>query len=58
MFLDSTDTRMRSLTELGLKREHVGDAVREASPRLTARRLSTDDPAHEQLARRADDAEQ
>jgi uncharacterized protein (UPF0548 family) len=54
VFLDSTDTRMRSLTELALHREHVGDAVREASPALTARRLATDDPAHEQLARNAD----
>ena len=55
VFLDSTDTRMRSLTELALQRETVGDAVREASPALTARRLSADDPSHEQLARHADD---
>ncbi len=55
VFLNSTDTRMRSLTELGLRREHVGDAVREASPDLTARRLPADDPAHEQLARYADE---
>ena len=55
VFLDSTDRRMRSLTELGIGRERVGDAVREASPRLTARRLSADDPAHEQLARRVDE---
>jgi uncharacterized protein (UPF0548 family) len=55
VFLDSTDTRMRSLTELALQREHVGDAVREASPALTARRLAADDPAHERLARHADD---
>ncbi|MGI8713509.1 MAG: DUF1990 family protein [Solirubrobacteraceae bacterium] len=54
-FLDSTDRRMRSLTELALKRESVGDAVREASPKLTARRLSGDDPAHERLARQAED---
>jgi uncharacterized protein (UPF0548 family) len=54
VFLNSTDTRMRSLTELALQREHVGDAVREASPGLTARRLATDDPAHERLARHAD----
>jgi uncharacterized protein (UPF0548 family) len=58
VFLDSTDTRMRALTELGLKRERVGDAVREASSQLTARRLPADDPAHEQLARLADEAEQ
>lgn len=55
VFLDSTDTRMRSLTELALRRERVGDAVREASPNLTARRLSADDPAHERLARSADE---
>lgn len=53
VFLNSTDTRMRSLTELALQRAQIGDAVRDASPRLTARRLSHDDPAHEQLARRA-----
>jgi uncharacterized protein (UPF0548 family) len=53
VFLTSTDTRMRSLTELALQRERAGDAVRDASPRLTARRISPDDPAHEQLARRA-----
>jgi len=55
VFLNSTDTRMRSLTELALKRESVGAAVREASPGLTARWLSADDPSHEQLARHADD---
>lgn len=55
VFLNSTDTRMQSLTELALRRERVGDAVREASPDLTARRLSADDPAHEQLARHADE---
>jgi uncharacterized protein (UPF0548 family) len=55
VFLNSTDTRMRSLTALALQREHVGDAVREASPGLTARRLAADHPAHEQLARHADE---
>jgi uncharacterized protein (UPF0548 family) len=57
VFLNSTDTRMRSLTELALQRESVGEAVREASPALTARRLSANDPSHEQLARNADDDE-
>jgi uncharacterized protein (UPF0548 family) len=57
VFLNSTDTRMRSLTELALQRESVGEAVREASPALTARRLAADDPSHEQLARNADDDE-
>jgi hypothetical protein len=55
VFLNSTDTRMRSLTELALKRDSVGAAVREASPGRTARRLSANDPSHEQLARHADD---
>jgi uncharacterized protein (UPF0548 family) len=54
VFLNSTDTRMCSLTELALQGGHFGDAVRDASPQLTARRLSPDDPAHERLARRAD----
>jgi uncharacterized protein (UPF0548 family) len=54
VFLDSTETRMRSLTELAVACEDIGEAVRDASPRLTARRLSADDPAHEHLARRAD----
>lgn len=54
VFLDSTETRMRSLTEVALEGEDIGEAVRDASPRLTARRLSADDPAHERLARRAD----
>jgi uncharacterized protein (UPF0548 family) len=55
-FLTSTDTRMRRLTELALQRERAGDAVRDASPQLTARRLAPDDPAHEQLAQRLDGA--
>jgi uncharacterized protein (UPF0548 family) len=54
-FLDSTDRRMRSLTELALERGSVGAAVREASSELTARRLSQDDPAHETLARHAEE---
>jgi uncharacterized protein (UPF0548 family) len=54
VFLQSTEARMRSLTELALAHEDIGEAVRDASPRLTARRLSADDQAHEDLARRAD----
>jgi uncharacterized protein (UPF0548 family) len=54
VFLTSTETRMRALTEVALERGEIGSAVRDASPRLTARRISPDDPAHEQLARRAD----
>ncbi|HEX3691010.1 MAG TPA: DUF1990 family protein [Solirubrobacteraceae bacterium] len=53
-FLGSTETRMRSLTEAALERGEFGDAVRDASPQLTARRLPADDPAHERLARHAD----
>jgi hypothetical protein len=51
VFLNSTDTRMASLTELALTRERAGDAVRAASPRLTARGGSDKTGAHEQLAR-------
>lgn len=54
VFLASTETRMCSLTELALERGQIGGAVREASPQLTARRLSADDPVHEQLAQTAD----
>lgn len=54
VFLDSTETRMRSLTEVALEREEIGEAVRNASTRLTARRLSADDPAHERLVQRGD----
>ena len=54
VFLASTETRMRSLTELALERGEVGDAVRDASRHLTARRLSPGDPSHERLARQAD----
>jgi uncharacterized protein (UPF0548 family) len=54
VFLASTEKRMRSLTALALERGDVGAAVRDASPQLTARRLSRDDPSHERLARHAD----
>jgi uncharacterized protein (UPF0548 family) len=53
-FLTSTDRRMRKLTEAALQRDGAGDAVRDISPQLTARRLSPDDLAHEQLARHLD----
>jgi uncharacterized protein (UPF0548 family) len=56
-FLTSTETRMRSLTELALQGEQIGPAIRDASPRLTARRLPADDPVHEKLAKLTEDAE-
>ncbi len=55
LFLDSTNRRMKSLTEISLRRERVGEAVREASSALTVRRLAGDDPAHERLARQVED---
>ena len=54
LFLDGTERRMRELTALALRAERPGDAVRAASPQLTARRPARDDPGHERLGRRAD----
>ena len=54
VFLDSTDRRMLSFTELGLRSEGRGQRIREASGGLTARHLSREDPAHERLARQVD----
>jgi uncharacterized protein (UPF0548 family) len=54
LFLDSTQRRMRVLTEAGLKAEGRGERIRRTSSGLTARRLSVDDPAHEELARKAE----
>jgi uncharacterized protein (UPF0548 family) len=51
LFLDSTNRRMEQLTQRALSSERPGDAVRDGSPDLTARRLPGDDPAHEHLAR-------
>jgi uncharacterized protein (UPF0548 family) len=51
VFLDSTDRRMRSLTELALEGGRRGERVREASPQLTARSLRDGDAAHDRLAR-------
>lgn len=51
VFLDSTDRRMRTFTELGLQQERRGERVRRASPGLTARRLPADDLAHDAVAR-------
>jgi len=55
LFLGSTQTRMRSLTRAAVAGGSVGGAVRDSSPDLTARRLRADDPAHERLARDAED---
>ena len=50
VFLDSTNRRMRTLTEVALESERRGEGVRRASPGLTARRLAGGDRAHERLA--------
>jgi uncharacterized protein (UPF0548 family) len=55
VFLNSTDTRMVSLTELALTGERAGDDVRAASRALTARRGADGDGAHERLARHVED---
>jgi uncharacterized protein (UPF0548 family) len=54
LFLDSTARRMLSFTELGLNSEGRGQRIRAASGGLTARRLSPQDPAHDELARQVD----
>ncbi len=53
VFLDSTDRRMRTFTELALQRGHTADDVRRASSDVTARRSPRGDPAHDALAGRA-----
>ena len=55
VFLDSTDRRMRELTAVALETDGSSNAVRDASSELTARRSERSDPAHDRLARRADD---
>jgi uncharacterized protein (UPF0548 family) len=54
VFLNSTDRRMLRFTELGLNSEGRGQRIREASGGLTARRLSPQDPVHDELARQVD----
>jgi uncharacterized protein (UPF0548 family) len=49
-FLDSTQTRMRTFTELTLEREGADRRVRDAAADLTARTIRVDDPAHEAVA--------
>jgi uncharacterized protein (UPF0548 family) len=51
LFLESTNRRMRELTELALRRERRGERVRDASSDLTARRVDGGDSAHERLGR-------
>lgn len=50
LFLDSTQRRMKELTDAGLR----GDPIGQTSAELTARRLRSDDAVHEALARNAD----
>jgi uncharacterized protein (UPF0548 family) len=49
-FLDSTQQRMRTFTELALLHHDPDRAIREAAPRLTARHSRSDEPAHDALA--------
>lgn len=51
LFLDSTERRMVTFTELGLHGSDRSERVRAASGTLTARRLRDDHPAHAELAR-------
>lgn len=51
LFLDSTDRRMVTFTRLALSEDGRGQRIRKASGETTARRLSKDDPAHDELAR-------
>jgi uncharacterized protein (UPF0548 family) len=50
VFLDSTSRRMREFTELGLDPDGGAQRIREASPALTARSLSSNDDSHAELA--------
>jgi uncharacterized protein (UPF0548 family) len=51
VFLDSTDRRMRTFTELALERDRRGDRVREAATDLTARPRPAGDQSPEELVR-------
>lgn len=53
VFLDSTQERMRTFTELALSREHDDESIRAAAARLTARPLGREDPAHDSVAQSA-----
>ncbi len=50
-FLDSTQHRMRTFTELALSRNDPDRAIREAAPTLMARPSRRDGPAHDAVAR-------
>jgi uncharacterized protein (UPF0548 family) len=50
LFLDSTSRRVREFTELGLDPDGGSQRIREASPDLTARHLSSNDGSHTELA--------
>jgi hypothetical protein len=50
LFLDSTQRRMKELTDAALR----GEAIRQTSAKFTARHLSAGDPVHETLARNSD----
>lgn len=49
-FLDSTQNRMWTFTELALEREGADRRVRDAAADLTARRTRANDPAHDAVA--------
>jgi uncharacterized protein (UPF0548 family) len=55
LFLNSTDRRMRTFTELALREEQRGDRVRDIALRLTARRIPGNDQSSDQLARNVED---
>ena len=50
-FLDSTQRRMRTFTELALSHGDPDRAIREAAPTITARLSRGDGPAHDAVAR-------
>lgn len=54
LFLDSTDRRMRTLTEVGLQRQGRARRIEAASDSLTARSLPATDRAHGALAARVE----
>jgi uncharacterized protein (UPF0548 family) len=54
LFLESTDRRMRLLTEAGLQRQGRLRRMRDTSDKLTARRLPAEDRTHGALAARVE----
>jgi uncharacterized protein (UPF0548 family) len=57
LYLDSTSRRMRELTARALREDSPADAVRRASPELTARGGAAGDDAHDTLADRLQDTD-